>query len=131
MSRNLGSNCLDSNNKDLVVSTLKAIGNIGSFENKNVLENCARTKENNLEVRVSAIEAFRRFPCEQKQDLDGNYAILQDSTDDSEVRIKAFRSIVECLNSQKFQNFAANEFSDFLSKENDLQVSLQLICLDH
>jgi hypothetical protein len=109
----------------LVVSSLKAIGNIGSFSNKNVLENCAKEKSNSLEVRVSAIEAFRRFPCEEKQDLNGNYDILKDSDDDSEVRIKAFRSIVQCLNGQKFQNFAANEFAGFLANENDLQVSVE------
>ena len=119
---NLGSDCSDSKNKDAVVHALKSIGNIGYIKDKSVLENCAAKKTNSLEVRVSAIQAFRRFSCENTENLDGNYKVLQDTDDDTEVRINAFKSLVRCSNSQKFQTFASKAYSDLLLKDEDYQV---------
>ena len=120
--KNLGSNCLDSSNKELVDYSLKAIGNIGYLKNAKVLEQCAATKENSLETRNSAIQAFRRFSCEQIENNDGNYNLLQDVNEDAEIRINAFLTLVQCINSQKFKSFATDKLTDFLLKETDVQV---------
>lgn len=118
----MGTNCADAKNKDIVVGALKAIGNIGYIKDTSVLEKCAANKDNSLEVRVAAINAFRRFAVKDIENLDGNYKILQDSNDDAEVRINAFRILTRSLNSAKFQTFASKAYGEFLAKEEDYQV---------
>jgi hypothetical protein len=106
----------------VVVHSLKSIGNIGYVNDPSILEKCASQKLNSLEVRVSAIQAFRRFGCSDKENVDGLYQILQDTQDDSEVRINAFKSMVRCSKSDKFQTFAAKNFGKFIFSEKDHQV---------
>ena len=86
------------------------------------MEKCASQKQNSLEVRVSAIQALRRFGCSNTENVDGLYQILQDPQDDSEVRINAFKSMVRCSNTDKFQTFAAKNFGKFIFSEKDHQV---------
>lgn len=120
--KNLGSDCSDSKN-NAVVAALKSIGNVGYIKDKSVLEKCAAKKTNSLEVRVAAIQAFRRFGCSNIENLDGNYNLLKDASEDTEVRINAFKSLVKCSNSPKFQTFASKSFGDLLVKDEDYQVS--------
>jgi hypothetical protein len=120
----LGTNCQDSKNKNFVAVSLKSIENIGHVKDLNVLDKCASTKSNSLEVRVSAIQALRRFSCSRIENLNTHYKILNDSKDDAEVRIKAFISLVKCANSKKFQKFASQALGEFLEKEEDYQVNI-------
>jgi hypothetical protein len=118
---NLGTNCEDSSNQELITSSLKAIGNIGYFENKDVLVKCASNKKNSLEVRINAIQAFRDFSCgDYMKDLT---AILTDpNDDDSEVEINAFLILVKCIETEEFQVSADTLLAKFLAEEDDLQV---------
>ncbi len=119
----MGNDCSDENNKNVVVASLKAIGNIGNFASTNVLESCAANKQNSLEIRVNAIQALRRFSCSNFNNLDGNYNLLQDTSDDAEIRINAFLALVRCSDeSAKFADFAANKLTNFLVEESDSQV---------
>ena len=123
LSRVLGDDCSAEDNKAAVVAALKSVGNIGSFENAQVLEKCASNKANEIEIRVNAINALRRFSCEDIEDLKENYSLLKDTTEDSEIRISAFLSIMKCSdNSETFARFALNDLADFLVKEEDSQV---------
>jgi hypothetical protein len=117
----LGTNCQDSPNQELVASSLKAIGNIGYFENRNVLTQCASNKENSLEVRINAIQAFRDFSCgDYMKDLT---AILTNpNDDDSEVEINAFLVLVKCIQTEEFQVAADKLLAKFLAEEDDVQV---------
>ena len=119
---NLGSNCADSSKKDLVTSSLKAIGNIGYFKDSNTLVNCASNKGNEMQVRVSGVEAFRRFSCEKVTELKGIVDLLRNTEEDTELRLSAFLALVKCSDSERFQTVAKNNMVDFFEKEQDPQV---------
>ncbi len=120
----MGTNCQDSKNKNFVAVSLKSIENIGHVKDLNVLEKCASAKSNSLEVRVSAIQALRRFSCNRIENLNTHYKILNDSKDDAEVRINAFISLAKCANGKKFQKFASQALGEFLEKEENYQVNI-------
>ena len=81
-----------------------------------------------MESRVAAIESLRRFTCGNYEPLTGNYEILEDQSDDSEVRINAFLSIMRCSDDSKtFAEAAKNKLADFLLAENDQQVLSYII----
>ena len=120
----MGSNCADSSKKDLVTVSLKAIGNIGNFENIKTLTSCAQNKENSLQVRVSAIESLRRFPCETTDELKDISAVLRDTEEDTELRINSFLILVKCIDSKRFEKAVSTQLVSFLEKETDLQVIL-------
>ncbi len=108
----------------MVVSSLKAIGNIGYFCNSNLLASCAIKKDNSLEIGVNAIQALRRFPCDQLEGLDHVYTLLQNQDEDTELRINSFLTIMRCSEqSQKFEQFAQTKLADFLLNEQDIQVN--------
>ncbi len=108
----------------MVVSSLKAIGNIGYFGNSNLLANCAVKKDNSMEIRVSAIQALRRFSCNQLEGLDHVYTLLQNPDEDTELRINSFLTIMRCSeDSQRFEQFAQTKLADFLLNEKDIQVN--------
>ena len=121
---NLADNCAKSAKKELVVSSLKSIGNIGYLADANNIANCAVKKENPLEVRVNAIQALRRFSCEQVENLEQNYDMLQDVNEDAEIRINAFLSLMRCSDeSVRFRQYAKEKLANFLLNENDVQVN--------
>lgn len=122
VSANLGSDCSDSSKKDLVTVSLKAIGNIGFTKDNAVLVKCAKNKKNSMEVRVSALQAFRRIPCELIGQQYGIVEILKDTAEDAELRITAFQTMVKCSDSDRFKEAAKNHIPEFLEKEKDLQV---------
>ena len=124
--KNLGSNCADSGQKDLVTVSLKAIGNIGGFENVKTLTNCASKKENSMQIRVSAVESLRKFPFETTNELKDILAILRNTEEDTELRITAFLLLVKGVESEKFKKAAASDLTSFLEKETDLQVIKKL-----
>ncbi|KAK3861716.1 hypothetical protein Pcinc_032352 [Petrolisthes cinctipes] len=97
--KHLGSSCRiintpEHNNKMLILTALKALGNAGHWVNANqVLRQCY-TEENDMEVRVAAIEAWRHTPCEY--DRSHLLAAFQDETQDTEVRIAAYLAVMTC-----------------------------------
>ena len=128
--KHLGNDCSSTQNSDLVISSLKAIGNIGYFKKLSVLENCALRKENSLEVRVNAIQSLRNFDCATLESSQSNYKLLKDNQEDSEVRISAFDSLVRCSDSsEQFKKFSSNDLPSFLLSETDIQVDLALFLI--
>lgn len=126
----LGSNCADSKSPSLVTSSLKSIGNIGFIKDTKTLVNCALKKENSMEIRVSAVQAFRRFNCSKIDNTKELFDLLQKSDQDTELRINTFQILVKCGDSPKFQNFAKNNLPEFLEKETDVQVKTHIsLCL--
>ena len=125
---NLADNCANKAKNELVISSLKAIGNIGYFKEASVLANCATNKASSLEVRVNAIQSLRRFSCEQLELLSQNYDLLQDVNEDAEIRINAFLSLIRCSDqSSRFKQFAETKLAEFLLAENDVQVLTYII----
>ena len=123
----MGSNCADSSKKDLVTVSLKAIGNIGSFENAKVLSACASNQENSNQVRLSAVEAFRRFPCNTFLDhSNGASLVWGNREDDTELRISAFTILTKCQEIWKDSPNAATYMINFLEQEKDYQVKTSL-----
>jgi hypothetical protein len=113
----------------LVTVALKAIGNIGEFENINTLVQCATTKENTMQMRVSAIESLRKFPYERLNTLEGlTGGILRNTEEDTELRISAFLVLVKGVESEKFEEVATKYMITFMESETDLQVK-KIFCL--
>lgn len=125
---NLGSDCSDSRTKELVTVSLKAIGNIGYAKANAVLVKCAKNDQNKMEVRVSALQAFRRMSCEQIDQKAEIAQILRDVEEDSELRITAFQTLVKCTDNEEFQMAAKNTIQAFLENEKDIQVFYSWIC---
>jgi hypothetical protein len=104
---------------------MKAIGNIGYFGKDFVLSSYAINEENSLEVRISALQALRRFSCEQLESKDYVYTLFQDQEENVEIRINSFNIIMKCSDSsERFEKFLQNELNDFLLNEEDIQVNL-------
>lgn len=119
----LGSDCSDPAKAHLVVPALKSVGNIGFFPEPAVLARCARSKTNSVEVRVTALQASRRFSCHNLEKTSVFYDLLQDTSDDSEVRITAFLSLMRCSDlSEQFAQFASTKLAALLLNEPDQQV---------
>ena len=108
----------------MISTTLKSIGNVGYFAQKNILEACALKSSNSGEIRVNAIQALRNFECEDIQDLNANLQILKNREEDAELRINAFRVIMQCPHSPRLLNLVKNDLKQFLRDEDDSQVSL-------
>jgi len=88
-----------------------------------MISNCAMRKENSLEIRVNAIQALRRFSCEQMEDVEFTYELLEKEDEDTEIRINSFLSLIRCSDkSERFQRFAQNKLANLLLKEEDIQV---------
>jgi hypothetical protein len=119
----LGTDCSDATKSQVVVAALKSVGNIGFFSDPAVLAKCARNKTNTVEVRVTAVQASRRFTCSNLEKTSVFYNLLEDTTDDTEVRITAFINMMRCSdNSELFAQFASTKLADFLLNEEDQQV---------
>ena len=109
------------NNLDVI--SLKAIGNIGYIRDINMLANIASSKQQHIATRVSAIEALRKFPCDQLEAIEHIYSMFLDNQEDTEIRINSFLLIMRCSSeSQRFEQFTQSKLDDFLLNEKDVQV---------
>ncbi|XP_042874952.1 uncharacterized protein LOC122255069 [Penaeus japonicus] len=92
----LGSSCrtVNEEEKTRVLVALKALGNAGRWVNANSILRRCYTEDNDMEVRVAAIEAWRHTPCEY--DRSHLLAAFQDETQDTEVRIAAYLALMTC-----------------------------------
>jgi hypothetical protein len=124
---NLGSDCSDAKNKDLVATTLKAIGNIGHIKDSSLLVKCAKNAKNTMEVRVSAVQAFRRFSCDKIVAKDGIQDIIKDTNGDAELRISTFQIMIQCTETEEYKVFTQKYLPTFLENEKDIQVLTYII----
>ncbi|XP_052777718.1 uncharacterized protein LOC128215025 [Mya arenaria] len=108
--------CSISGDYKMSLLALRAIGNAGFGTNAiSTLEKCFRRTENPIEIRLSAIEAFRRIPCSTDKPI--LFEILGNTEEDSEVRIAAYKSIMECASDETI-----SKVKIVLSKESVNQV---------
>ncbi|KAL3871442.1 hypothetical protein ACJMK2_039441 [Sinanodonta woodiana] len=92
----IGSSCRvnDATMKTVLLS-LRAIGNAGHAHRAiPTLTKCFTPTTNPMEIRISAVEAFRRISC--NADWRAIEALFQNKEEDSELRIAAYRSLMEC-----------------------------------
>lgn len=96
----LGSACRSSNfeEKERILVTLKALGNAGHWMNVEVINQCFLEIQNPFEIRVMALESWRRAPC--SYDRSGLMNVYINSREDSEVRIAAYLSLMACPNQE-------------------------------
>ncbi|XP_075219817.1 apolipoprotein lipid transfer particle isoform X2 [Lycorma delicatula] len=75
---------------------LKALGNAGIFTNSisEILNTCILKDSLPMDVRVAAVEAYRRFSCNNDRNLLLNVYLNQ--TYDSELRIPAYLEVMKC-----------------------------------
>eukprot|EP00106_Octopus_bimaculoides_P004762 XP_014772204.1 PREDICTED: uncharacterized protein LOC106870588 [Octopus bimaculoides] len=78
-----------------ILYALKALGNIGRSESiGRTLTRCFTISTNPVDVRLAAIDAFRRVPCEASR-TDLEY-LFDDVSEDSEIRINAYLALMKC-----------------------------------
>ncbi|CAL4076232.1 unnamed protein product [Meganyctiphanes norvegica] len=96
----LGSACRTTKEeeKNAVLVALKALGNSGHMINsESILQRCY-TEENDMEIRVAAIEAWRHTSCDY--DRSHLLAAFQDENQDTEIRIAAYLAAMTCPTSE-------------------------------
>jgi len=97
----LGSSCKAANYEADEVTrmlfALKAVGNAGRIpsESSTLLQNCFKDKYNPIEIRLAAIDAFRRVPCGSysHHELVKQYTKMDENT---EIRIHAYLVAMKC-----------------------------------
>ncbi|XP_078237684.1 vitellogenin [Pogona vitticeps] len=96
---------------------LKAIGNAGlaAAPLEPVLNSCARWKNNPIEIRLAAIEAYRRIPCTVNHDVLMHLYLTYD--EDVEIRIASYLMLMKCPNKELF-----NQVKFTLQEERSSQV---------
>ncbi|XP_070564133.1 uncharacterized protein [Ptychodera flava] len=95
---NLGWKCSARNTDDeeKILLSLKALGNSGQISRAtNVLTRCFQEEDNSIEIRLAAIEAFRRMPCEV-EGREEQMKMLEDIKGNTEVRIAAYLAVMKC-----------------------------------
>lgn len=100
LAKHLGDDCKVSNDddEDRVVATLKAFGNLGhAGDHENTLTNCMDNTLLRHSVRIAAIKAFHRFPCESHIHRELTYKVTS-TNEDAEIRIESFLAYARCLN---------------------------------
>ncbi|XP_041357844.1 uncharacterized protein LOC121374798 [Gigantopelta aegis] len=96
LERNIGYRCMVRDaNLEVVLMTLRAIGNAGHLRRiSSILSNCITESTNPMEVRIAAVEGFRRVPCDA--DRNDIIRLYQDTEEDSEIRIGAYLGLMVC-----------------------------------
>nr|XP_021393671.2 uncharacterized protein LOC110474526 [Lonchura striata domestica] len=115
----LGGNCTvqDSEHLSKMQLVLKAIGNAGlaAASLAPALSSCAALKSHPVEIRLAAVQAFRRIPCSA-----GNAILVQlyqATSEDVEIRIAAYYIAMKCPNEELFK-----QVQKTLLKETSSQV---------
>ncbi|XP_044534269.1 uncharacterized protein LOC123249339 [Gracilinanus agilis] len=100
----LGESCSSQGSKDTgrLQLVLKAIGNAGlaAAPLTPVLSSCAATKSNAPEIRLAAIQAFRRIPCSVNRS--GLAQLYQATEEDAEIRMTAYYFFMKCPSEETF-----------------------------
>ncbi|KAJ7409931.1 hypothetical protein BTVI_55017 [Pitangus sulphuratus] len=96
---------------------LKAIGNAGlaAASLAPVLSSCASLSSNPMEIRLAAIQAFRRIPCSVRNDI--LVQLYQATSEDVEIRIAAYCIAMKCPHEELFK-----QVQKTLLKETSSQV---------
>nr|XP_041575127.1 uncharacterized protein LOC115497284 [Taeniopygia guttata] len=115
----LGGNCTvqDSEHLSKMQLVLKAIGNAGlaAASLAPALSSCAALKSHPVEIRLAAVQAFRRIPCSAGTAI--LVQLYQASSEDVEIRIAAYYIAMKCPNEELFK-----QVQKTLLKETSSQV---------
>nr|XP_002124291.1 uncharacterized protein LOC100186072 [Ciona intestinalis] len=92
----LGYNCRTTNleSKQEILLSLRSLGNAGRFTAIRTISLCASEEGNDMETRVSAVEAFRRLPC--NSDRSEISSIIFNTEVDAELRISSYLALMQC-----------------------------------
>ncbi|XP_052061384.1 apolipophorins-like [Mytilus californianus] len=92
----VGSSCIVTENNYLeVITSLRAIGNIEYADRLvSTVNACIQKKTNEMEIRVAAVEAYRRMSC--GADRNNLMILYRDDSEDSELRITAYIQMMKC-----------------------------------
>ncbi|GFO07586.1 apolipophorin [Plakobranchus ocellatus] len=87
----------DASGKDFlkILMTLRAIGNAGHAKRAvPKIISCLTNSANPLEIRVAAVNAFRRMPCDAENTA--LWRIYGNSNEDSELQVTAYLALMRC-----------------------------------
>uniref|UniRef100_A0A8C0E305 Vitellogenin domain-containing protein n=1 Tax=Balaenoptera musculus TaxID=9771 RepID=A0A8C0E305_BALMU len=100
----LGANCTfqEPSDADQLQLVLKAIGNAGlaAVALTPKLSTCASLRSGPPEVRLGAIQAFRRVPCSADRSVLSS--LYQSPEEDTEIRINAYLALMRCPSEEVF-----------------------------
>ncbi|XP_067859873.1 apolipophorins-like [Heptranchias perlo] len=93
----------ESEKKEKVLMSLRSVGNAGLAASAMIpsLNECVQSKTNLLEVRLAAIYAFRRIPCEADRSV--LVQLYQTADEDAEIRIASYYIAMKCPSDQLFE----------------------------
>ncbi|XP_067677413.1 uncharacterized protein [Haliotis asinina] len=96
MEKTIGYGCyIRDSNLETTLVALRALGNAGHLDRlTSTLSSCFNRQANPMEVRVAAIQAYRRLPC--SADRNKVMATYQESDEDPELRIAAYLAVMQC-----------------------------------
>nr|UEK51615.1 MTTP-like protein 2 [Parasacculina yatsui] len=105
LAEELGTDCSNESEQQekLILVTLKSLANAGFATSKLLrkLNRCLLKRENPSRIKVAAIESFRRMSCDVNR---GEIrAVFTDISEDSEVRIAAYRALMRCLSFKELE----------------------------
>ncbi|XP_054390682.1 uncharacterized protein LOC100440962 isoform X2 [Pongo abelii] len=100
----LGENCTiqEPSDDDKLQLVLKAIGNAGlaAMALTPTLSTCASLRSSAPEIRLEAIQAFRRVPCSADRSVLSR--LYQSLEEDAEIRINAYLALMRCPSEEVF-----------------------------
>ncbi|XP_066417236.1 uncharacterized protein [Molothrus aeneus] len=115
----LGGNCTvqDAEHLSKMQLVLKAIGNAGlaAAALAPALSSCAALQSHPMEIRLAAVQAFRRIPCSLRNAI--LVQLYQATSEDVEIRIAAYYIAMKCPHEELFK-----EVQKTLLKETSSQV---------
>ncbi|XP_063027524.1 uncharacterized protein LOC134426445 [Melospiza melodia melodia] len=115
----LGGNCTVQNPEHLskLQLVLKAIGNAGlaAAALAPALSSCAALRSHPMEIRLAAVQAFRRIPCSLRNAI--LVQLYQATSEDVEIRIAAYYIAMKCPHEELFK-----QVQKTLLKETSSQV---------
>ena len=82
---------------DMILMSLKALGNMGHSPSVlPVLVRCVKTEDIPMELRIAAMQSFRRMGCSaERNEL---LSLFTNQVGDSELRINAYLAVMQCAN---------------------------------
>ncbi|XP_074640348.1 uncharacterized protein LOC141898387 isoform X2 [Tubulanus polymorphus] len=119
LGQRLGTSCKFSSESDrqYLFMALRAVGNMGHSTNlARRLQGCMRDTTNPIEIRLAAIDAYRRMPCS----VDNTHLIdlFTNKKEDPEVRIAAYKVLMQCASPELLDTIKAT-----MSREDVNQVA--------
>ncbi|KAG5195055.1 hypothetical protein JEQ12_012344 [Ovis aries] len=107
---------------DQLLFVLKAIGNAGQAATALTpkLSTCASLRSCPHEIRLGAIQAFRRVPCSADRSVLSS--LYQNSEEDTEIRINAYLALMKCPGEEVFAQVRHTQAGEQSTQGEQLQL---------